>query len=133
MRRLTASMLMAFLVPLSAGCIHSTANGDWDPRPIHDWKCPMTGAHGFVLDETSQPLARVFVSFRPYEASDTEEAIDTDHSGAWELCTGWGRESTFTFEKSGYETAVLWPAQYPDQHEFEIVLRASAAGAFNGR
>ena len=106
----------------NAGCIYSNENGDWDARPVHHWKCQDTGLHGFVLDTDSRPLAAVFVSFRPFENGDIEEAVDTDHSGAWEVCKAWQSGATITFEKNGYATAVLRPQEYPDQHEFEIVL-----------
>lgn len=118
-------VLLFVVSTLNAGCIQSNENGDWDPRPVHRWKCADSGAHGFVMDTSSHPLAGVFVLFRPHENGDIEEAIDTDHSGAWELCHAWGTGATLTFEKTGYQSAVLRPQDDPDRHEFEIVLRSA--------
>ena len=118
-------ILPLVFVLLDAGCIYSNENGDWEARPVHEWKCPNTGLHGFVLDKDGQPLAGVFVSFRPFENGDIEEAVDTDHSGAWEVCKAWRNGATVTFEKTGYESAVLEPEDHPDQHEFEIVLNGT--------
>ena len=123
-RRAEGVVLAILLTVVLTGCV-SNENGDWDPRPIHHWRCPQTGVHGFVLDENNQPMAGVLVSFRPFENGDTEEAIDTDHSGAWEVCKTWRSGATITFEKPGYEPAVLRPQDHPDQHEHEIVLRST--------